>query len=163
MGLRIFYCLFFTSFISCSTLTNNDDNITVYNFEELFGTFDLSDNTTYVVNFWATWCSPCIKELPYFEYVNQSFSNDNVKVILVSLDFPSQVENKLKPFIAKNNIKSSVVILDDSDINSWVPRVSSQWDGGIPATLILNKKNYNFYPKPFEKKELISEIKKIIF
>ena len=59
---------------------------------------DLSNNTTYVVNFWATWCSPCIKELPHFEYVNEKYSSKNVKVFLVSLDFPSEIESKLQHY-----------------------------------------------------------------
>ena len=115
-----------------------------------------------LLNFWATWCSPCVKELPYFESVNKEYSDKNVKVILVSLDFPSQIESKLKPYIKKNKIKSNVILLDDSKMNKWVPRVSEKWDGGIPATLIVNSSNYNFYPNPFEKEELLSEIQKVI-
>ena len=115
-----------------------------------------------VVNFWATWCSPCVKELPYFEEVNKKLNEKNTEVILVSLDFPSQIESKLKPYLTRNKIKSKVILLDDSKMNTWVPKVSEQWDGGIPATLIVNSSNYNFYPKPFKKEELFSEINKVI-
>ena len=152
--------LFFISFFSCSEKT--DKNIQVVDFDEFYSKIDLSAKDTYVINFWATWCSPCVKELPYFESVNKQYSDKNVKVILVSLDFPSQIESKLKPYLKKNKIKSNVILLDDSKMNKWVPRVSEKWDGGIPATLIVNSSNYNFYPNPFEKEELVAEILKVI-
>ncbi len=151
--------LFFTIF-SCSNKTK--DSIEVVDFDSFYSKIDLSSDDTYVINFWATWCSPCVKELPYFESINREYSEKNVKVILVSLDFPSQIESKLKPYLKKNKIKSDVILLDDSKMNKWVPRVSEKWDGGIPATLIVNSSNYNFYPNPFEKEELVSEIQKVI-
>ena len=143
---------------------NNEskDTIEVVDFDALYGKIDLSVDKTYVINFWATWCAPCVKELPHFEEVNKEFKNKNTEVILVSLDFPSQIESKLKPYLKKNKIKSRVILLDDSKMNSWVPKVSEQWDGGIPATLIVNSSNYNFYPKPFKKEELFNEINKAI-
>ena len=152
--------LFFVSFFSCSEKT--DKNIQVVDFDEFYSKIDLSSDDTYVINFWATWCSPCVKELPYFESVNNEYADKNVKVILVSLDFPSQIDSKLKPYIRKNKIKSNVILLDDSKMNKWVPRVSEKWDGGIPATLIVNSSNYNFYPSSFEKEELVAEILKAI-
>ncbi len=145
---------------SCSDKIN--DSIEVVDFDSFYSKIDLSSDDTYVINFWATWCSPCVKELPYFESVNREFSEKNVKVLLVSLDFPSQIESKLMPYLKKNKIKSNVILLDDSKMNKWVPRVSEKWDGGIPATLIVNSSNYNFYPNPFEKEELLSEIQKVI-
>ena len=138
------------------------DTIEVVDFEGLYNKIDLSDDKTYVLNFWATWCAPCVKELPYFEEVNKEFKDKNTEVILVSLDFPSQIESKLKPYLKKNKIKSKVILLDDSKMNTWVPKVSEQWDGGIPATLIVNASNYIFYPKPFKKDELFIEINKAI-
>ena len=158
--LNLLIILFFVLTVSCSDKPNKD--IEVVDFDGFYSKIDLSSDDTYVINFWATWCSPCVKELPYFESINKEYSNKNVKVILVSLDFPSQIELKLKPYIEKNKIKSNVILLDDSNMNKWVPRVSEKWDGGIPATLIVNSSNYNFYPNPFEKEELVSEISKVI-
>jgi len=145
---------------SCNDL--NRDTIEVVDFDGLYSKIDLSTDKTYVINFWATWCAPCVKELPYFEEVNKKYKDKNTEVVLVSLDFPSQIGSKLKPYLKKNNIKSKVILLDDSKMNTWVPKVSEQWDGGIPATLIVNSSNYNFYPKPFKKEELIAEINKVI-
>ena len=145
---------------SCNDPTK--DTIEVVDFDGLYSKIDLSVDKTYVINFWATWCAPCVKELPYFEEVNKQSVDKNTEVILVSLDFPSQIETKLKPYLKKNNIKSRVILLDDSKMNTWVPKVSENWDGGIPATLIVNSSNYTFYPKPFKKEELFTEINKVL-
>ena len=124
----------------------------------------LSTNTdkTYVVNFWATWCAPCIKELPYLETLNNKYSNKNVEVILVSLDFPHVYETKLKPFIEKNNLKSKVVVLNDMDSNSWIPKVDEGWSGAIPATLIFNREKRKFYERTFTYEELEQEINQFL-
>tara|TARA_B100000683_G_scaffold234410_1_gene237593 strand:- start:511 stop:1002 length:492 start_codon:yes stop_codon:yes gene_type:complete len=157
---RILSIIGIISIFSCNNPTK--DTIEVVDFDSLYSKIDLSVDKTYVINFWATWCAPCVKELPHFEEVNKELKDKNTEVILVSLDFPSQIESKLKPYLKKNKIKSKVILLDDSKMNTWVPKVSEYWDGGIPATLIVNSSNYNFYPKPFKKEELFTEINKVL-
>ena len=108
-------------------------------FEELEHIFNYENDTTYVINFWATWCKPCVAELPYFDDLYKEYKQDKLKIILVSLDFPKQIETKLKPFIKNNNVLPEVKMLKDSDINRWGAKVSEEWDGAIPITLIYNK------------------------
>ena len=116
----------------------------------------LSDkNTIYVVNFWATWCGPCIKELPHFERLNSE--NKNIKVVLVSLDFKNQYESKLLPFLKKKSIKSEVVLLTDKDYNAWLPVVDKDWSGSIPATLIIKNGKKIFVEKIFSSYEELKE------
>ena len=161
--IRFTYLLFvFLFFFSCSKSEYSDKEITQKTFNQLLSSLDLSNNQTYVVNFWATWCSPCIKEIPHFEYVNKKFDSNLVKVVLVSLDLPNHFNSKLVPFVKKNNIKSDVIHLTDINVNEWMPKISNEWNGGIPATLIMNNNFQKFYPKPFEKDELIDEIEEII-
>lgn len=134
-------------------------SIPVLNFDELQNSFLQKENdTTYVINFWATWCKPCIEELPAFEKVNADFSESKVKVVLVSLDFPNKIESSILPFIEKNNIQSKVVLLDDPNANSWIPKVSLQWSGAIPATVIYKNENRKFYERSFNFEELKTEI-----
>lgn len=116
----------------------------------------LSDkNTIYVVNFWATWCAPCVKELPHFEKLNSE--NKKVKVVLVSLDFKKQYETTLLPFLKKKNIQSEVVLLTDKDYNNWLPIVSKDWSGSIPATLIIKDGKKIFVEKIFSSDEELNE------
>lgn len=112
-----------------------------------------------VVNFWATWCKPCIKELPYFEKIHAKYDQAGVEVILVSLDFLDQIE-RLEKFIAKRNLKSEVVLLDDPDANSWINKIDKSWSGAIPATIIFNQKKKSFYERSFTFQELEKEIEK---
>tara|TARA_A100000164_G_scaffold311404_1_gene289385 strand:+ start:1056 stop:1577 length:522 start_codon:yes stop_codon:yes gene_type:complete len=157
-----FFNYFLLLFFLVSCKNQIQDNIQVISFDELYNTIDLSSDGTYVINFWATWCSPCIKELPHFEYVNNKYDSDKVKVILVSLDLPYHYNSKLVPFVKVNNIQSKVVQLADNDSYSWMSEISKEWDGGIPATLIINSTSQKFYPKPFDKDELIYEIEDIM-
>lgn len=107
-------------------------------------------DTIYIVNFWATWCVPCVKELPAFDSIHATFKDANIKVLLVSLDFKEDMESKLLPFIESKKIKSEVVLLDETDANYFIPRVADVWTGAIPATLIkVNSENYKMF---FEKK-----------
>ena len=117
----------------------NPPAIRVMNFNQFEPDLHISNDTTYVINFWATWCPPCRKELPAFEKLNKTYQNKPVKVILVSLDFPNQVKSDLIPFIENNKIKSRVLLLNDPDSNSWIDKVNKSWSGSIPATLVYNK------------------------
>lgn len=130
----------------------------VYDYSGLEKFLNKKDDKTYVINFWATWCAPCVKELPFFEKINENYANKNVEVILVSLDFPKQYDSRLKPFIVEKNIKSKVVALNDVDSNSWIPKVSEDWTGAIPATLIYNKNKRKFYEQSFNYEQLESQI-----
>lgn len=133
--------------------------IEVYNFEQLENFLKADQEQTYVVNFWATWCKPCIKELPYFEDIQVKYKGD-IKVILVSLDFPSKLESQLIPFITDKKIQSQVILLDDPYENEWIPKVDSTWSGALPATLIFNSTKRNFFEQSFSQKELENEIMK---
>ncbi|WP_035678051.1 TlpA family protein disulfide reductase [Flavobacterium limnosediminis] len=121
-----------------------------------------NDDTTYVINFWATWCLPCVKELPYFEQLNKKYENQNVKVILVSMDMPKKVENSLIPFVKKKKLQSEVIHLDDPDANAWIEKVDKNWSGSIPATIIYNSKTRKFYESSFTFEELEKELITII-
>lgn len=137
-------------------------DLTVYDFEGLRPYLKTMTDSVYVVNFWATWCAPCIKEMPYFEAINKKYKNKGVKVTLVSLDFPRKYESHLKPFIKKNKLTSEVVVLNDPDSNSWIPEINPDWSGAIPATLIFSKDNRAFYEQPFTFEELEAELLKFI-
>ena len=95
-----------------------------------------TDDTLYILNFWATWCRPCIEELPFFENCRQEFKDEPVRIILVNLDFNNQVETQVIPFIKKKNIASSVWHITDTDADSWINKVDKSWSGAIPATVM---------------------------
>ena len=136
-------------------------SLEIYDFSGIEPYLNLKGSKTYIVNFWATWCAPCVKELPHFESIQQAYQKD-VEVILISLDFPSQYETKLKPFIETHQLKTKVIVLDDLDMNSWISKVDLNWSGAIPVTLIYNSSKRTFYNRTFTYNELDSEIKNFL-
>ncbi|KPL14776.1 MAG: hypothetical protein AMS26_09530 [Bacteroides sp. SM23_62] len=102
------------------------------------------NDTTYLVNFWASWCTPCVEELPAFERIGEEFRHQKVKVLLVSLDFPRQIESRLVPFLEQHQIRSEVIVLNDPDANNWIDRVDPSWSGSIPATVIYHRRDRTF-------------------
>ena len=141
-----------------SSQASDELDLEVYDFNGFEKFLQKKDGKTYVVNFWATWCAPCIKELPYFEKLNQEYKNDGVEVLLVSLDFPHLYDTKLKPFISENKLQSKVVALNDVDMNTWIPKVNEDWSGSIPATVIYKNDESKFYEQSFTYEGLKAEV-----
>jgi len=139
-------------------------NVTVIKYAELESMLSSKSDTTLVVNFWATWCAPCVKELPYFEELQVKHAKEKIKVVLISLDYNSLLEKKVKPFIAKTGIKSAkVFLLNESDPNVWMGKVAPEWSGAIPFTLIINgTKERKGYERPFTLAELETELRSFI-
>jgi thiol-disulfide isomerase/thioredoxin len=148
-----------TTSVQAETVKETTSDIPVLNFDQFEKYLQIEDDNIHVVNFWATWCAPCVKELPYFEAVNQEYKDKNVKVLLVSLDFNLK---KLNSFLAKNELKSEKVLLDDPDQNAWIPKVAKEWSGAIPATVIYKKGKRKFYEHSFTKAALESELRNFI-
>jgi len=133
-----------------------------FNYDELKPLLHAQDDKIYVVNFWATWCAPCVKELPYFEKINKEYKDKNVEVLLVSLDFPKKINSKLIPFINKKNIESKVILLDDKNEQFWIGDISEKWSGALPATLIYNKDKREFFVEPLTYETLENTIQSFL-
>ena len=115
-----------------------------------------------VINFWATWCKPCVKELPYFEALQQQYKKHEIQVYLISFDDVENLESRVKPFIEKREITSTVKLLDETDYNSFIDKIDPSWSGAIPATLIIAGKNRRFVEGELDEaklQELIMQVK----
>jgi len=117
--------------------------VQVVKFTDLQPLLSSNSDTVFIVNFWATWCAPCVKELPDFEEIRQKYEDKNVRMILVSLDFPKQLEKRVIPFVERKKLGAEVWLLDEPDYNSWIDKIEKTWEGNIPITLIYNSsRNY---------------------
>lgn len=127
-------------------------------FEDFEKYLHLDGDTTYVVNFWATWCKPCVDELPYFDSLALAMKDQKVRVILVTIDFEESLNKRVIPFINKRNVLSQVVLFDDPRQNDWIPKISKEWSGAIPATYIYRGKKTAFYEQQFSYKTLYKAV-----
>lgn len=126
-------CLLFPLAVSAQT-------VNLLTVDQLEQRLDGGKDTVYIVNFWATWCAPCIEELPYFERFSIVNKQEPVKVLLVSLDFKSKLESGVKPFVKKMNLQNEVYLLNEKNQQAYIDRIDKNWSGAIPATLVVNPK-----------------------
>jgi thiol-disulfide isomerase/thioredoxin len=109
-----------------------------------------------IYNFWATWCAPCIKEMPYFEQIQEE--DKDVELVFISMDDGRRPE-RVTNFIEKRNIKSPVYLLNDVDYNNWIDKVSENWSGAIPGTLFIKPDGVKSF---FEGEVTYEELKSMI-
>jgi thiol-disulfide isomerase/thioredoxin len=129
--------------------------VAVVKFSELQKKILTADAKITVFNFWATWCGPCVKEIPHFESYSEK---KDVKIYLVSLDFEEDLD-KVKKFVVNKGLKTEVLFLNEKNYNTFMDKVSKEWTGAIPATLFVDQwgKTY-FHEKAFTKEELDQKI-----
>jgi thiol-disulfide isomerase/thioredoxin len=116
-----------------------------------------------IVNFWASWCGPCIREIPYFDSLI-AIKNAPVKLLLVSLDFPADYPVRLTQFVKKQGYKGRVVFLAETNADYFCPVIEKQWDGAIPASIFVdnNKKYYRFFGHQLTRERFALELDKLV-
>lgn len=129
---------------------------------ETFGEYEAhltpDKDKTYVVNYWATWCGPCVKEMKYFEQLHETYKNSGVEVVLVSIDFKNQYEKRLVPFVKNRNLHSRVIHMRDPKTNDWIDKVDPSWSGALPATQIIRGDRKVFMERNFEDFASLEEV-----
>lgn len=118
-------------------------------------------DTTFVINFWATWCSPCKKELPHFIQLENENANDKLKVLLISVDFKSVINSSVIPYLKKIKKKNDLFLLNEKNEQEYIDRIDKNWSGAIPATLFIKAGRRAFFEKEFTYQELVREYKKL--
>jgi thiol-disulfide isomerase/thioredoxin len=137
---------------------NHSAKIEVLNFNQFEPLIHKNNDTLYLVNFWASWCGPCREEFPAFQQIAEKYSGMRFRLIMVSLDFPSQLETRLKPFLKTNSIKARLILLNDPHQNEWIDKVDPNWSGEIPFTLLYKNNERESYSHTFQYSQLDSII-----
>ena len=100
-----------------------------------------TSTTPLIISFWASWCAPCIHEIPWFEK-NVAASAKKVKLVLVSIDFADDYPKTITAFAKKNGYRSEILWLNETNADEFCPKIDKSWDGAIPVTLMVNNKKH---------------------
>ena len=152
---------FFIFVLFAFSVSGYSQNVKLLNIDQLNERIKNGKDSTYVVNFWATWCAPCIKELPHFEKLNAEFKAEKLAVLLVSVDFKSKLKSAVIPFVKRKNMKSEVFLLNESSPQEYIDRIDKSWSGSIPATLFIKGDKRTFIESEFTYEQLLTEYKKL--
>jgi thiol-disulfide isomerase/thioredoxin len=156
-ALLIFVFLFLLSDISLPQDVRNLSSL-----EQIDSIKTASKSNVILVNFWASWCNPCVEEFPDLIKLKNDFADKGLRMIFISLDFPEEVDTKLKPFLKENNVDFTTYFCSFQKTEELMDYFDKNWDGAIPATFIFDKKgelkskiigshSYNFYKKEISK------------
>ena len=88
-----------------------------------------------IITFWATYCLPCLKEIPYFQ---DQAKSKKVELLLVSVDLQEAYPKQISSIAKKLKFTAPIKWLDETDADYFCPRVDSSWSGGLPSTLFIN-------------------------
>jgi thiol-disulfide isomerase/thioredoxin len=123
-----------------------------------------SSRNPVIISFWATYCTPCLAEIPYFEKIVTKYKNDSVTILLVSLDMEEQYPEAIASMITKMKFASTVVWLNETNADYFCPKVDSSWSGALPSTLFVNNKTgyHKFFEEKIPADKLDAEIKPMI-
>src|SRR5215204_6501262 len=153
------YILLF--FLAFSFLKTEAQEIKKWKLKELKSAIDTTDSPT-IFNFWATFCKPCLEEMPYFHDLVKKYEAAGVQLVLVNLDASDEYPAKIKSTAAKFKMKAPIKFLDETNADLFCPVVDEKWSGAIPASLFVNNKTgyRQFFEDQLTKEDLEKEIQK---
>lgn len=111
-----------------------------------------------LLNFWATWCVPCVKEFPDLVKLYNDYKDKDFRLIFISTDVPEEVNSKVIPFLKENGVNFVTYYNNFSKSEDLIDYIDKNWEGAVPTTYIydkngkvtasvLGKKDYSYFEK----------------
>ena len=115
-----------------------------------------------LINFWATWCKPCVKEFPELVKLYNNYKDKNFQLVFISADVPEEIESKVVPFLKSQNVDFVSYYNNFDKPEELINYIDKNWEGAIPSTYVYDKegnmtsnilgiKNYEFFEKEITK------------
>ena len=158
--MKILIIIFTAFFFTLPVFGQQAKKIKITDLEKIIA----ESKTPLVINFWATYCKPCIEEMSYFLDLEKEYKKDNLQLLLVSLDMEDDYPAKVNAFLQKRKIISSSAWLDETNADYFCPKIDVSWSGALPATLFVNNKDRykKFVEDSFSKEKLKKEIEAML-
>jgi thiol-disulfide isomerase/thioredoxin len=117
-----------------------------------------------VLNCWATWCAPCVAEIPDFMQTIRKYPSQKVELVLMSLDFPSSYPNKILDLIKKRHFEATFLWLNETNADYFCPKIDPKWDGTLPSTLFVDPKTgyRKFFGRPMTDRQIDLEVGRLV-
>ena len=155
--------LLFTILLLTAAGTSQAQNIKKIKITDLEKTIAQSDHPL-IINFWATFCVPCCKEIPYFQSTVARYHDQRVELILVSLDLPDFYPARIAATARDRGFTSRIVWLDETNADYFCPKVDPGWTGGIPCSLFINNRTHyrRFFDRQLTEAQVGPEIREML-
>jgi thiol-disulfide isomerase/thioredoxin len=130
-----------------------------------FGKFrDSAKGKVLVINFWATWCGPCVAEFPELVALDAKYRDKGMKLVGITADEAEDVQPKVIPFIKKHQVKFDIIRQDTDDPEEMMSQIIKDWNGVIPATFVYDKNGNLAYTRLgiIDRDLLVAEIEKAL-
>ena len=120
--------------------------------------------TPLIVNFWATFCVPCLQEIPYFQEITGQYKAKDVSIVFVSLDMKEAYPVKVNEMAKKLNLVYPVVWLNETNADYFCPQIDTTWSGGMPSSLFVNNATgyHKFFEEPLSREKLEEEVRVMV-
>jgi thiol-disulfide isomerase/thioredoxin len=150
-------------FFAIAFTNANAQSIPKWKLDDLKTAISKADKPT-IFNFWATFCKPCVAEIPYFQQLAKKYESAGVQLVLISLDLSEAYPKQISSFATKYKFTSPIKFLDETNADLFCPAVDDSWSGAIPASLFINnKKGYRkFFEEQLSKERLEKEIQSML-
>ncbi|MBB4078700.1 thiol-disulfide isomerase/thioredoxin [Lewinella aquimaris] len=122
--------------------------IVYQHYDEIAPIFSQRNDTTYVINFWATWCKPCLEELPLLNSLQRQYDDAALRVVLVSLDTETRAIARIPEYLNRRGIDLPTIVLTD-ERPSWMRDLDGNWNGALPTTFIYRNDLRYIYRRNF--------------
>jgi thiol-disulfide isomerase/thioredoxin len=104
-------------------------------------------NRPLLINFWATWCTPCVEEFPELVKIDQEFRPRGLDFVTISLDDLAEINREVPKFLAQMKAEMPAYLLKTSDEDAAIALVAPDWKGGLPFTILLDATGKTAYSR----------------